>query len=151
MVFGQTGINQQNLSSLRSCYHISKYSMVVLWAVFCTGKDSTLVFAHLPRLAWRREYWIIGDGPERKSCQLWLVNFGIATARFWEVCPVKSFTQIGECHVLFIPVCMTSHQQCVWLCSRSASYVEPRGPAYTGDRRNWHWSLPIPPIRRYAT
>jgi len=80
----------------------------------------------------KNEYWIIGDGPERKRLSALASELGIATGRFWEVCPVKRLYANGECHVLVHPslhdfsptVCLEA------MAAESASYVNPQVPLY---------------------
>jgi len=45
--------------------------------------------AHLPRLWEKNEYWIIGDGPERKRLSALASELELPPRAFGEVCPVK--------------------------------------------------------------
>lgn len=107
-IFGQTGLNQQELAQLE------KNAVLLL--------DTPMRFASIGRLLhWKgfhlglrafaqanlekSEYWIIGDGPERERLESLTNELGIANqVHFWGQLPRENTLRtLGECHALVHP------------------------------------------------
>ena len=108
MVFGQTGINQQELiqleklaiTSVNTPIRFLSMGRLLHWKGFNLG-----LCAFAQASLEKSEYWIIGDGPERKRLSALASELGIADrVRFWGSLPrEEALRKLGECHVLVHP------------------------------------------------
>ncbi len=70
------------------------------------------------------EYWIVGDGPERKYLEALARNLCIASrVRFWGWLPRKeALHKLGECDVLVHP---SLHDSGAWVCTEAMAAGRP--------------------------
>jgi len=104
---GQTGLNEQDLNILTtqplpSSEPIRFVSICRL--IHWKGLHLTL-FAFARTKIVNAEYWIIGDGPERKRLEALVVELGInKQVRFWGNLPrLGTLGKLGDCHILLHP------------------------------------------------
>lgn len=107
-IFGQTGINQQELAQLEqnpvlsidTPIRFASIGRLLHWKGFHLGLRA-FAQANLEK----SEYWIIGNGPERKRLESLANELGIANqVHFWGELPrEKALSTLGQCHALVHP------------------------------------------------
>lgn len=70
------------------------------------------------------EYWILGDGPDRRNLQVLAEELGIAhRIRFWGMLPREDLLRrLGECHILVHP---SLHDSGGWVCLEAMAAGSP--------------------------
>lgn len=70
------------------------------------------------------EYWVVGDGPERRRLEAMAVHLGIAEAvTFWGAIPrVQALEKLAECDVLMHP---SLHDSGGWVCVEAMAAGRP--------------------------
>ncbi len=107
-ISGQTGINQQELNQLKE---FSQSSLNTPIRFVSTGRLLHWKGFHLGLRAFAQanlaqsQYWIIGNGPERKSLESLARELGIAEqVRFWGQLPrEQALSALGQCCALVHP------------------------------------------------
>ncbi|PSB31247.1 glycosyltransferase family 4 protein [Chlorogloea sp. CCALA 695] len=107
-IFGQTGINQQELSQLKQ---FSQSPLNTPIRFVSTGRLLHWKGFHLGLRAFAQanleqsEYWIIGNGPERRHLESLANDLGIAErVRFWGQLPrEEALSALGQCCALVHP------------------------------------------------
>ena len=81
-------------------------------------------FAQFHRQLPESEYWIIGDGPERKGLERLARQLGVAeSVRFWGWLPrPEALRLLAECDVLVHP---TLHDSGGWVCLEAMVAARP--------------------------
>lgn len=81
-------------------------------------------FARFVREFPRSEYWIVGDGPERRNLERLARELGVADrVRFWGALPrAEALKKLAECDVLVHP---SLHDSGGWVCAEAMAAGRP--------------------------
>lgn len=125
-VFSNVGLPKEDISGLNKC-GVTDSSPVRFISI---GRLLHWKGVHLGLKAFalakieRAEYWIMGDGPERKRLEVLAKKLGIVDkVRFWGAIPRdEMLSKLGECHVLVHP---SLHDSGGWVCSEMMAAGRP--------------------------
>ncbi|MCG6136148.1 MAG: glycosyltransferase [Nostoc sp. LLA-1] len=117
-IFSESGLSEEEIQQLSQCSNsptssIRFISMARLlhWKGIHLGVQA-FAQAGLPD---DTEYWIVGDGPERKRLQTLALELGIAhQVKFWgRLSRNETLSKLGQCNVLIHP---SLHDSGGWVC-----------------------------------
>lgn len=117
-ILSESGLSATEIQQLAQCFHphtstIRFISMARLlhWKGIHLGLQA-FAQANLPD---DTEYWIVGDGPEKKRLETLAGELGIAhQVKFWgKLSRHETLKKLGECHVLIHP---SLHDSGGWVC-----------------------------------
>ena len=94
---------------------------LIHWKGFHLG---LMAFARFVKEFPESEYWMVGEGPERKSLEKLAEELGVADkVRFWGFLPRKeALKKLAECHVLVHP---SLHDSGGWVCVEAMAAGRP--------------------------
>jgi glycosyltransferase involved in cell wall biosynthesis len=104
-----------------SPFRLISIGRLLHWKGFELGLRAFALFC--PEFA-AAEYWIIGDGPERKRLQKLAQRLGVGgRVTFWGAIPRRQVLErLGECDVLVHP---SLHESGGWVCLEAMAAVRP--------------------------
>jgi glycosyltransferase involved in cell wall biosynthesis len=117
-IFSESGLSEEEIQQLAqftnpnaSSFRLISMARLLHWKGIHLGVQA-FAQANLPD---DTEYWIVGDGPERKRLQNLTLELGIAhQVKFWgRLSRNETLSKLGECNVLIHP---SLHDSGGWVC-----------------------------------
>lgn len=108
-------------SPLGQGFRVISLGVLMPWKGFGLGLRA---FAEFQRRRPGSEYWIVGDGPERRSLEKLARRLGVAPAvRFWGALPrAEALDKLAQVHVLLHP---SLHDSGGWVCLEALAAGRP--------------------------
>ncbi|MGA9378283.1 MAG: glycosyltransferase [Phormidium sp.] len=125
-VFSESGLSQEEISRLSQCpipdtstIRFISMARLLHWKGLHLGLRA-FAEANLPNA----EYWILGEGPERKSLESLAEQLGITNqVKFWgRLSRDETLQKLGECHLLLHP---SLHDSGGWVCLEAMAAGRP--------------------------
>ncbi len=125
-VFSESGLSEEEISLLSQCsipdssiVRFISMARLLHWKGLHLGLRA-FAQAKLPNA----EYWILGEGPERKSLESLADRLGIANqVKFWgRLSRDETLKKLAECHVLLHP---SLHDSGGWVCLEAMAAGRP--------------------------
>lgn len=128
VVLSEAGLSEEEIQQLggmrlrhRGPFRVISLGRLVYWKGFALGLKA---FARFCRSHPESEYWIIGDGPERRRLEKLSRNLGVAErVIFWRQMPrARVLEQLARCDLLLHP---SLHDSGGWVCLEAMAAGRP--------------------------